>query len=74
MAELQERLQQNPARSLAILFRCGRFVRGLQKCIGEIVDVLIHDERGHRVIQRLLKGCRSSFAGSTAWYKFIVCE
>jgi hypothetical protein len=30
-------------------------VRGLHKCIAELVDILIHSERGHRFIQRLLK-------------------
>jgi hypothetical protein len=42
--------------------RWGRLFRGLHECIGEIVDVLIHDERGHRSIQPLLERFRSSSA------------
>ena len=48
------------------LFRCARLFRGLHKCIGELVDVFIHNERGHRVIQRVLERFRSSFTGNTA--------
>src|SRR5271165_2239736 len=44
---------------------CGlRLFRGLHECISEIVYIFIHDESGDRIIQRLLKRCRSGFACS----------
>src|SRR5271157_3134751 len=36
--------------------------RALHECISEIVYIFIHDESGDRIIQCLLKRCRSGFA------------
>ena len=43
------------------LFVALRLFRSLHERIGEIIDILIDDKRGDRVIERLLKGGRSGF-------------
>src|ERR1700731_1894854 len=43
------------------LFVALRLFRSLHERIREIIDILIDDKRGDRVVERLLKGGRSGF-------------
>jgi hypothetical protein len=61
VGSLERHLRRNDRRCSRLFVRL-RLLRGLHECVSEIVYVFIHDERGDRIIQRLLKRGRSDLA------------